>query len=229
MDPAGQYWSPYIGMGNNPTNRMDPDGGTDGPRCTGNCDYDPSKDPSFHDHNIVIRPSIWSSIWQDVSLMLSGKWGVRFQGSGANPNVFGGSDSKGKVIQVINVEQMLQSLGLHHEWNKPGGSRYDPNQRKNVNPNQPITDAVGKLNEAMKAGNGAYEAAKNEHEKRHGSKYVVQKLKYGPGINEYVLDTLDGWTSEEAARLGIDSVVSEKSLSRERRSELRGQARKQKK
>ncbi|MTI25798.1 leucine-rich repeat domain-containing protein, partial [Fulvivirga kasyanovii] len=31
-DPYGQYWSPYVGMGNNPTNLVDPDGG-----CTGDC------------------------------------------------------------------------------------------------------------------------------------------------------------------------------------------------
>ncbi len=30
-DPMGQYDSPYIGMGNNPVNRIDPDGGWDGP------------------------------------------------------------------------------------------------------------------------------------------------------------------------------------------------------
>ncbi|MBD1432701.1 RHS repeat-associated core domain-containing protein [Sphingobacterium sp. DN00404] len=29
-DPYGQYWSPYVGMGNNPVMRFDPDGGWDG-------------------------------------------------------------------------------------------------------------------------------------------------------------------------------------------------------
>ncbi|TYR30799.1 RHS repeat-associated core domain-containing protein, partial [Sphingobacterium phlebotomi] len=29
-DPYGQYWSPYVGMGNNPVMRFDPDGGQDG-------------------------------------------------------------------------------------------------------------------------------------------------------------------------------------------------------
>ncbi len=29
-DPAGQHFSPYLGMGNNPISRIDPDGGTDG-------------------------------------------------------------------------------------------------------------------------------------------------------------------------------------------------------
>jgi len=29
-DPKGQYSSPYLGMGNNPINRIDPDGGGDG-------------------------------------------------------------------------------------------------------------------------------------------------------------------------------------------------------
>ncbi|NQX82822.1 MAG: hypothetical protein HRT66_12645 [Flavobacteriaceae bacterium] len=28
-DPAGQYSSPYLGMGNNPISRVDPDGGMD--------------------------------------------------------------------------------------------------------------------------------------------------------------------------------------------------------
>lgn len=31
-DPAGQYSSPYLGMGNNPMNRIDPDGGIDKPK-----------------------------------------------------------------------------------------------------------------------------------------------------------------------------------------------------
>ncbi len=30
-DPAGQYASPYVGMGNNPVDHVDPDGGEDGP------------------------------------------------------------------------------------------------------------------------------------------------------------------------------------------------------
>ena len=29
-DPYGQYWSPYMAMGNDPSNRIDPDGGEDG-------------------------------------------------------------------------------------------------------------------------------------------------------------------------------------------------------
>ncbi|MNE02155.1 hypothetical protein D3C80_946210 [compost metagenome] len=30
VDPKNQYWSPYVGMGNNPVSRTDPDGGLDG-------------------------------------------------------------------------------------------------------------------------------------------------------------------------------------------------------
>jgi hypothetical protein len=30
VDPAGQYYSPYVGMGNNPVSHIDPNGGTDG-------------------------------------------------------------------------------------------------------------------------------------------------------------------------------------------------------
>ena len=31
IDPAGQYWSPYVGMGNDPANQVDPTGGISGP------------------------------------------------------------------------------------------------------------------------------------------------------------------------------------------------------
>ncbi|MFO0508133.1 MAG: RHS repeat-associated core domain-containing protein, partial [bacterium] len=31
-DPVRQYWSPYVGMGNNPIDRIDPDGGYDNPK-----------------------------------------------------------------------------------------------------------------------------------------------------------------------------------------------------
>ncbi|MDC1265232.1 RHS repeat-associated core domain-containing protein, partial [Flavobacteriaceae bacterium] len=39
VDPAGQYSSPYLGMGNNPITRIDPDGGKDGDSscCPGDC------------------------------------------------------------------------------------------------------------------------------------------------------------------------------------------------
>jgi len=33
-DPYGQHFSPYLGMGNNPISRIDPDGGCDKESCT---------------------------------------------------------------------------------------------------------------------------------------------------------------------------------------------------
>lgn len=39
MDPYGQYWSPYIGMGNTPSNGIDPDGG-ECKTCPGGSEYD---------------------------------------------------------------------------------------------------------------------------------------------------------------------------------------------
>jgi len=43
-DPYGQYWSPYLGMGNNPINAVDPDGGFDGwvTDADGNTFWDPN-------------------------------------------------------------------------------------------------------------------------------------------------------------------------------------------
>ena len=32
-DPYGQYWSSYLGMGNNPVSSVDPDGGCTGGDC----------------------------------------------------------------------------------------------------------------------------------------------------------------------------------------------------
>ena len=40
-DPAGQYSSPYLGMGNNPVIRVDPDGGSD-------CPYPPCNGGAFY-------------------------------------------------------------------------------------------------------------------------------------------------------------------------------------
>ena len=42
VDPYGQYWSPYVGMGNDPTNQIDPDGGFSG--GGGNGDKNPPKE-----------------------------------------------------------------------------------------------------------------------------------------------------------------------------------------
>ena len=39
VDPMGQYWSPFVGMGNNPVNGVDPDGGSNKP-------FIPHKDPN---------------------------------------------------------------------------------------------------------------------------------------------------------------------------------------
>ncbi|MGY5352633.1 RHS repeat-associated core domain-containing protein [Wenyingzhuangia sp. IMCC45533] len=39
-DPAGQHYSPYLGMGNNPIRRIDPDGGIDGDPSDGAIVYD---------------------------------------------------------------------------------------------------------------------------------------------------------------------------------------------
>jgi RHS repeat-associated protein len=38
-DPYGQFWSPYLGMGNNPVSQVDPDGGYC-PKCPGGAEYD---------------------------------------------------------------------------------------------------------------------------------------------------------------------------------------------
>ena len=71
-DPAGQYWSPYLGMGNNPVMGIDPTGG-DCPTCPKGAEYDAYRnnsalfayDPSvgvYSDYSLTIRPSFWDNI-----------------------------------------------------------------------------------------------------------------------------------------------------------------------
>ena len=79
-DPYGQHSSPYMGMGNNPISRIDPDGGTDcpDPPCTGITNELPGFSLSFQggyglqnldfDMNMYGRAgSMWNDIdWQEV-------------------------------------------------------------------------------------------------------------------------------------------------------------------
>ncbi len=232
VDPYGQYWSPYLAMGNNPVSGVDPNGGITFPLFSQEF-LDRLATGDFTSNwleTVEVKPNFWDFL-DDVNLMFSGKWGVSFRGSGGE-NVFGGSKSRKEFVQTIDVKLFTDLMSLHKEWNIPGGSRYDANQRKNVNPDQPITDYVEKLKKAMDASKSFYDAVKDyndsAHKQRHSStKYFVQKLKFASGPNDYVLDTLDGWTKEEAARLGIDSIVSEKNISLDYRNQLRQIAKKQ--
>jgi hypothetical protein len=63
-------------MGNNPVNRIDPDGGTD---CTGNCDYDPNKDPAYHpEFGVTVNSTRFNAfeswIYDAYNNLKSGKW-----------------------------------------------------------------------------------------------------------------------------------------------------------
>jgi RHS repeat-associated protein len=89
VDPEGQYWSPYIGMGNDPVNNTDPDGGFTGPEDRAKAyakTIDKSRDPvaipgengnwfvnqTIPDGNIitkVFKPSYLERIWAKA-----GKW-----------------------------------------------------------------------------------------------------------------------------------------------------------
>ena len=80
-DPAGQYASPYFGMGNNPINRFDPDGGRDWwkfwgarKRAKSNENYVPTGTNLLSDVNVVAQSQTGNAKFWRKSQAFDRKW-----------------------------------------------------------------------------------------------------------------------------------------------------------
>ncbi len=208
-DPYGQYWSPYMAMGNNPVNTVDPRGGEgedECPECAGQ---------GIMLKTVTVTPSSWQNIsdsfdklLDNISLAFDNKLGVRFWGSGTDPNVFAGSNPSGKKIIDINVKEMQDAFGLHKEWNPPGGSRYDASKMKNVNPKQ-IIWTVENMKKSMESANAFSNELIEYMEAVHKAKSpFVRKLVYDNGPDDFALDTMESYTNETAKKAMLAPVIS---------------------
>jgi serum amyloid A protein len=78
IDPYSQFWSPYLGMGNNPINGVDPDGGLFGK-------WRAQRFQKKHGGDLVQSPSgKWGVHWNDGSAAWAKDFG--FQGLGGGDN-----------------------------------------------------------------------------------------------------------------------------------------------
>jgi RHS repeat-associated protein len=170
IDPYQQFPSPYIGMGNNPVVAVDPRGGTcfdsQGRPIACPDDMKEYSEPGNNLHfldEIEITPSFWDYVSDFFDF---GSYGVRFWGSGDfGTNEMGQRDPSGKKIIDVDVGD-LDILNSHREFNRPGGSRYDPNQRKNVNP-PPGKQAFDGSNQVSKTADEIYSKVEDMNNQPH--------------------------------------------------------------
>ena len=100
-DPYGQYWSPYLGMGNNPMNGVDPDGGFNG--WVTNADGE-----TFWDSN--------TNSLAEFNTNYAGLSGFSYASDLSDFRVFNLPDGSG-VLTMINYEEVIDN-----HWNLYGVS-----------------------------------------------------------------------------------------------------------
>ncbi len=115
-DPMRQYASPYLAMGNNPVNVIDPTGGFGGTPCTGDCDYDPSKDPSQVLNPVVVnaKPMNWAERMAYDMWNWQPPGGVVFYNEFADPAAIGkqiGTDRNNVKYVDVWYTPMLPEYG----------------------------------------------------------------------------------------------------------------------
>jgi len=171
-DPMGQHWSPYIAMGNDPVNSVDPDGGKDGPgdEC-----------PECAGWGAML-PSV------EVSGEFTGSIGGSLEGlhfAGLTGTGYTSYDDAGNWYQTINrMEGNLTYMYSNNEW-----SLYRDDARlKNAHLANVVSaaDAVGKGTEfAISGALGGFGSALENTSLAAGRHYsqslvpqIGNKLKY---------------------------------------------------
>ena len=125
VDPLMQFWSPYLAMGNTPTDFIDPNGGEGGPARQ----HTPFKygDVSLAVHGtplpeVLAIPSFWDFM-DDLDAFFSGKIGIYISGKGGLN--LGQQKTTGKEIISLDMETFNNLMSLHKEWKRFGQSRHD--------------------------------------------------------------------------------------------------------
>ncbi len=80
-DPYGQYFSPYLGMGNNPISRVDPDGGMDNPVYDENGNFLGTTASGLQGEAIIMNADDFTQGMSDASALGVGTLFSNFSGS----------------------------------------------------------------------------------------------------------------------------------------------------
>jgi RHS repeat-associated protein len=225
-DPYGQFYSPYIGMGNSPVNGVDPDGGdwflnliTNKVEQFVGVDYaGPQFERLVGDEVTMLKELNFTlSLTDQISGHLADLFssiftnnptvGIRFVGNGADQNVFGGRDYKpGMKVTEIRVDDMLEFMnGLKDLDKTPKFSQYDPNtlSKKNLSLKDRaynIAQGIAKTDKAARA----FKDLLEKHDKRvHG--VFIQQVEGLPG--RYYPDTTDLTPAQAKEGMWSDTVT----------------------
>ena len=112
VDPYGQHWSPYIGIGNNPINSIDPDGGVDWYKneSTGNTEWH-DKDPGKGFTWIGDKNYVFGNLWLPEFALSSKRhwtsaWFSDVNSSKYNPYIY----TQDEIIAGLKVEVAILAV-----------------------------------------------------------------------------------------------------------------------
>ncbi|MBN2237122.1 MAG: hypothetical protein JW729_06155, partial [Bacteroidales bacterium] len=124
-DPAGQFWSPYLAMGNNPINGVDPDGEKW---------YESTSNPGTFE---------WFTGWQSFKAFMSSDWSMTPRG-GTTTNFGSGWTTTAEPVTITgSIPNMVKS-----PW---GGMMLNPVKFGNYNPgtiSQYVPNFFGRIEES---------------------------------------------------------------------------------